>query len=179
MFSGYQNVNVYANYTNQNYHNNLYNNYYYSYNNRNDYDGDEYKQDDNNYHGTHDPNNVYAENDGSQYNNAGSPEDPEMRISYFLEDVGINAFHAGIHVQNPPFFGSNSDFNFYTSNDTNRNSRSNNNINIEDAKKGEAFYYAHQQFYARYVLERISNDLPIPEPINFYDKIKVIINLKY
>ncbi|XP_075210449.1 hexamerin-like [Lycorma delicatula] len=185
-FQGYPYAYVYANYSNQNENNQYYNDYYNQDNNNsnnNNYNNGQNNNNGNNnryyYYGPHNPNAVFAVNDGSQDNNAGTPENPENRVSYFTEDVGINAYHAGFHVQNPAFFGANNNNNYFDSifnnfnNNYNQNYNNNNYYyNYKVAKRGEAFYYAHQQFYARYVLERLSNNLPIPQPINFNDKIE-------
>ncbi|XP_075230524.1 hexamerin-like [Lycorma delicatula] len=175
-FQGYQFANVFANYTNQNENNEYYS---YFYNNNNGQNNNNNNENYGNY-GPHNPNAVFAVNDGSQDNNAGTPENPENRVSYFTEDVGINAYHAGFHVQNPAFFGANNNNDYFDTifnnnyNNNNQNYNNNNNYyyNYKATKRGEAFYYAHQQFYARYVLERLSNNLPIPQPINFNDKIQ-------
>ncbi|XP_075230511.1 allergen Cr-PI-like [Lycorma delicatula] len=173
---GYQHTDVYANYTNQNKYNNNYHSnnnksgfYKRNYNNKNDLFG-------NKSNGSHNANYVYAEDDGSHYSNAGIPEDPENRLRYFSEDIGINAFHAGFHVQNPSFFGANNKNNYFTSDSDSDLHFDSYDYNDQDMERGEAFQFSHQQFYARYVLERFSNDLPVPEPINFNGKIKTAYN---
>ncbi|XP_075230500.1 hexamerin-like [Lycorma delicatula] len=165
-YDGYNKAYAYANYTSQNKNNFFYNYFYYNnfYNSK--------------YNSPHSAKAFYANDDGAYYNNAGTPENPENRMSYFTEDVGINAFQTGFYTQYPSFFGYNYYYNYYTKYNNNNNENSNNNNNnqnqysFQDQEKGEAFYYANQQFYARYVLERLSNDLPIPHPINFYKYVK-------
>nr|P14750.3 RecName: Full=Hemocyanin A chain; Short=HcA [Aphonopelma sp.]CAA34771.1 unnamed protein product [Aphonopelma sp.] len=66
--------------------------------------------------------------------------DPEYKLAYFREDIGVNAHHWHWHVvypstYDPAFFGK-----------------------VKD-RKGELFYYMHQQMCARYDCERLSNGL--------------------
>ncbi|XP_046989756.1 phenoloxidase 1-like [Schistocerca americana] len=64
--------------------------------------------------------------------------DPEHRVSYFREDIGINLCHWYWHIIYPgqgPFPMNGTD------------------------RAGELFYYYHQQIVARYDFERLSNDL--------------------
>ncbi|XP_054709528.1 hemocyanin A chain-like [Uloborus diversus] len=66
--------------------------------------------------------------------------DPEYKLAYYREDIGVNAHHWHWHVVYPSvydakFFGQPKD------------------------RKGELFYYMHQQMCARYDCERLSNGL--------------------
>ncbi|VVC24126.1 Hypothetical protein CINCED_3A001218 [Cinara cedri] len=64
--------------------------------------------------------------------------DPEHKISYFREDIGINLHHWHWHLVYP-FEGPR-------------------NI-VDKDRRGELFYYMHQQVIARYNMERLSNDM--------------------
>ncbi|GLH04004.1 Sex-specific storage-protein 2 [Gryllus bimaculatus] len=79
--------------------------------------------------------------------------EPEHRVAYFREDIGINLAHWQWHVHNP-------------------HSGSPSAVNKD--RRGELFYYFHQQIIARYNFERLSTQLsrvnrllnwrePIPE----------------
>ncbi|RZF36354.1 hypothetical protein LSTR_LSTR008835 [Laodelphax striatellus] len=173
-FEGRTKVTVSANYTNQNRNNNAYNRFD---SDDNPYDHD--NQNTNSNRNPHNPGSVFANNDGSPFSTAGTPENPENRISYFTEDIGVNAMLAGMHAQIPSFFGRNYDMNYWISNRNNYDNVEGNSKNFHykydnkaDVDAGNEFYFVQQQLYARYVLERISNQLPIPEPINFNGIIK-------
>ncbi|GFQ77076.1 hemocyanin B chain [Trichonephila clavata] len=71
----------------------------------------------------------------------GNIMDPEYNLAYYREDVGINAHHWHWHLVypatwRPEVIGS-----------------------IKD-RKGELFFYMHQQMCARYDCERLSNHMP-------------------
>ncbi|XP_069953474.1 hemocyanin-like [Cherax quadricarinatus] len=71
----------------------------------------------------------------------GSPKNPEQRVAYFGEDVGINSHHVHWHL----------DFPFWWTGD-------------KIDRKGELFFWAHHQLTARYDAERLSNHLsPVDE----------------
>nr|XP_053640453.1 hemocyanin A chain-like [Cherax quadricarinatus] len=71
----------------------------------------------------------------------GSKKNPEQRVAYFGEDVGINSHHVHWHL----------DFPFWWNND-------------KIDRKGELFFWAHHQLTARYDAERLSNYLsPVDE----------------
>lgn len=80
--------------------------------------------------------------------------DPEYKLFYFREDVGCNAHHWYWHVVYPAnwdaaFSGKTKD------------------------RKGELFYYMHQQMCARYDCERLSNGLTRMIPFhNFKEKLE-------
>ncbi|KAJ8923138.1 hypothetical protein NQ315_001692 [Exocentrus adspersus] len=63
---------------------------------------------------------------------------PEQSMSYFLEDVGLNAFYYYYNLYYP-FWMDGKEY------------------KLEHDKRGEQFYYMHQQLLARYYLERLSN----------------------
>ncbi|XP_067128110.1 hemocyanin A chain-like [Centruroides vittatus] len=71
---------------------------------------------------------------------SGNVLDPEYKLAYFREDIGANAHHWHWHIVypsiwDPKVFGKKKD------------------------RRGELFYYMHQQMCARYDCERLSNDL--------------------
>ncbi|KAL0275530.1 UNVERIFIED_CONTAM: hypothetical protein PYX00_003354 [Menopon gallinae] len=71
----------------------------------------------------------------------------ENRVNYFTEDVTLNAYNHYYHLDNPVWM--NSTFGYHVQH------------------RGEYFYYYHQQILARYLLERLSNDLLDIHPFNF------------
>ncbi|XP_076064105.1 phenoloxidase 1-like [Oratosquilla oratoria] len=83
---------------------------------------------------------------------SGTDENPEHRVAYWREDYGINAHHWHWHIVFPAEIE----------------------IALHRDRKGELFYYMHQQMMARYDMERMSVGLgrvvkldnwrePIPE----------------
>ncbi|XP_073975570.1 phenoloxidase 2-like [Rhodnius prolixus] len=68
----------------------------------------------------------------------GSDLDIEHRVAYFREDLGINLHHWHWHLVYP--------------NDANRDI-------VNKDRRGELFYYMHQQILARYNFERLCNSL--------------------
>ncbi|GLV44012.1 Prophenoloxidase 2 [Carabus blaptoides fortunei] len=77
-------------------------------------------------------------------------KDPEHRLAYFREDIGVNSHHWHWHLVYPyhgPF--SNKD------------------------RRGELFYYMHRQMVARYNAERFCNKLPrVERLIDFRSRIR-------
>ncbi|KAK9887817.1 hypothetical protein WA026_000132 [Henosepilachna vigintioctopunctata] len=90
----------------------------------------------------------------SHYNNKGSNENgvytihsnysgwymninPEQSLSYYVEDIGINAYYYYVNLYFPYWMNS-QDYHI-------------------THKRGEIFYYVHQQLLARYYLERLSH----------------------
>nr|P02241.3 RecName: Full=Hemocyanin D chain; Short=HcD [Aphonopelma sp.]CAB89499.1 hemocyanin subunit d [Aphonopelma californicum (nom. dub.)] len=67
----------------------------------------------------------------------GNIRDPEYNVAYFREDIGINSHHWHWHLVYPAFY----DADIFGK--------------IKD-RKGELFYYMHQQMCARYDCERLS-----------------------
>lgn len=65
---------------------------------------------------------------------------PEQSMSYYLEDVGINSFYYYFNLYYP-FWMSGEEF------------------GLEHDKRGELYYFLHQQLLARYYAERICNDM--------------------
>lgn len=65
--------------------------------------------------------------------------DPEHRLWYFREDIGVNLHHWHWHLVYP-FEASNRAI-------------------VEKDRRGELFFYMHQQIVARYNIERLCNDL--------------------
>ncbi|KAG8177967.1 hypothetical protein JTE90_014710 [Oedothorax gibbosus] len=77
--------------------------------------------------------------------------DPEYKLAYYREDIGVNAHHWHWHVVYPSiydsaFFGKPKD------------------------RKGELFYYMHQQMCARYDCERLSNGLHRMVPFHNFEE---------
>jgi hypothetical protein len=69
----------------------------------------------------------------------------EQRISYFTEDVGLNAYYYYFNIDYPFWLGGED-------------------VNLKQDRRGEFYLHVHQQLLARYYLERLSNDLgQIPE----------------
>lgn len=81
----------------------------------------------------------------------GNVLDPEYKLAYYREDIGVNAHHWHWHVVYPSvydskFFGKPKD------------------------RKGELFYYMHQQMCARYDCERLSNGLNRMIPFHNFEE---------
>uniref|UniRef100_A0A2L2Y4H8 Hemocyanin C chain n=2 Tax=Parasteatoda tepidariorum TaxID=114398 RepID=A0A2L2Y4H8_PARTP len=77
--------------------------------------------------------------------------DPEYNLAYYREDVGINAHHWHWHLVYPSTWNA-----AVTGKAKDR--------------KGEIFYYMHQQMCARYDCERLSNGMPRMIPFhNFHE----------
>ncbi|KAH8401002.1 hypothetical protein KR009_002361, partial [Drosophila setifemur] len=72
--------------------------------------------------------------------------DPEHRLWYFREDLGINLHHWHWHLVYP-FEASDRSI-------------------VDKDRRGELFYYMHQQVIARYNAERFSNNLARVQPFN-------------
>nr|CAR85702.1 hemocyanin subunit type 2 precursor [Periplaneta americana] len=81
----------------------------------------------------------------------GSVNNPEQRVAYFGEDIGMNSHHSHWHM----------DFPFWWKQEY---------AGYKD-RKGELFYYMHHQMVARFDAERLSNDLPVVEPLEWDQKI--------
>lgn len=70
---------------------------------------------------------------------------PEQKVSYFTEDIGLNTYYYYQHIDYPHWLGG-PEFGLYKD------------------RRGEMYLYRHQQYLARYYMERLSNDLgTIPE----------------
>nr|CAR85695.1 hemocyanin subunit type 1 [Hierodula membranacea] len=85
-------------------------------------------------------------------NFTGTIRNPEQRVAYLGEDVGMNAHHSHWHMDFP-FWWKQQEY------------------GVEKDRKGELFYWMHHQLIARFDLERLSNDLPFVEPLSWEDKI--------
>lgn len=69
----------------------------------------------------------------------------DQKLSYFIEDIGLNAYYYYFHIDYPFWMGGH-EYNLYKD------------------RRGEYLFFFHQQLLARYYMERLSNDLGyIPE----------------
>jgi hypothetical protein len=73
---------------------------------------------------------------------------PEQVLTYFTEDVGLNTYYLYYYYNYPTFFNSTE-------------------YDVKFDRRGELFYYTKQQLFARYVLERLSHDLPEIQPFHY------------
>jgi hypothetical protein len=70
---------------------------------------------------------------------------PEQKLSYFTEDIGLNSYYYYFHADYPFWLGGEE-------------------YGLSKDRRGELYLFEHQQLLARYYLERLSNDLgEIPE----------------
>ncbi|PSN36667.1 Allergen Cr-PI [Blattella germanica] len=81
----------------------------------------------------------------------------EQLLSYFTEDVFLNAFNAYYRYMYPTWFN-------YTK------------YEYDAPRRGEQFYYFNQQMFARYMLERYSNDMPEIQPFTYTKPFKTPYN---
>ncbi|PNF43213.1 hypothetical protein B7P43_G15667 [Cryptotermes secundus] len=81
----------------------------------------------------------------------GSVNNPEQRVAYFGEDIGMNSHHSHWHM----------DFPFWWKQE----------YTVDKDRKGELFFYMHHQMVARFDAERLSNDLPAVEPLEWDQQI--------
>uniref|UniRef100_A0A2A4J4V2 Arylphorin n=2 Tax=Heliothis virescens TaxID=7102 RepID=A0A2A4J4V2_HELVI len=100
---------------------------------------------------------IVKENDNyvyfTNYSNSLTYPNQEQRLSYFTEDVGLNAYYFYFHSQMPFWWKSGK-------------------LNAWKDRTGEFFFYFYQQILARYYLERLSNGLgDIPE-FSWYSEFK-------
>nr|CAZ66716.1 hemocyanin subunit 6 [Pandinus imperator] len=77
--------------------------------------------------------------------------DPEYKLAYFRENVGINAHHWHWHIVYPATWDPAV-------------------MGHEKDRKGELFFYMHQQMCARYDCERLSNDLQRMTPFHNFEE---------
>ncbi|XP_021915492.1 hemocyanin-like isoform X2 [Zootermopsis nevadensis] len=82
----------------------------------------------------------------------GSVNNPEQRVAYFGEDVGMNSHHSHWHMDFP-FWWRSEEF------------------GEQKDRQGELFFYMHHQMVARFDAERLSNNLPVVEPLEWDQKI--------
>ncbi|XP_072945095.1 uncharacterized protein [Epargyreus clarus] len=81
----------------------------------------------------------------SNYSDALVYPNEEYKLSYFTEDIGLNAYYYYFHAYFP----------FWMDGDE---------YPVMKERRGEAYYYFYQQLLARYYLERLSNSVgEIPE----------------
>jgi hypothetical protein len=73
---------------------------------------------------------------------------PEQVLRYYTEDVGLNTYYSYLYFNYPTFLNSTE-------------------YDVSFDRRGELFYYTRQQLYARYFLERLSNDLPDVEAFQY------------
>ncbi|CAL4180833.1 unnamed protein product, partial [Meganyctiphanes norvegica] len=79
-----------------------------------------------------------------QMNFTGTWKNPEQRVAYFGEDIGINVHHVSWHMDYPFWWKDNYGYHL--------------------DRKGELFFWAHHQMTVRYDAERLSNNLnPVHE----------------
>ncbi|XP_049771429.1 hemocyanin-like [Schistocerca cancellata] len=82
----------------------------------------------------------------------GSVNNPEQRVAYFGEDLGMNSHHQHWHMDFPFWWKPTYD--------------------QPKDRKGELFFYMHHQMTARFDAERLSNDLPPVRPLGWYQQIE-------
>lgn len=97
-------------------------------------------------------------------NYTANPREAEQRLAYFREDIGVNMHHWHWHLVYP--------------------GRGPTEV-INKDRRGELFYYMHQQIIARYNVERYCNNLPsvkpfdnfrVPIPEGYFPKILSKVN---
>jgi len=76
----------------------------------------------------------------------------DQLVSYFLEDIGLNAYYYYFHIDYPFWMGG-SEYNLYKD------------------RRGEYYLYIHQQLLARYYLERLSVGLGRINEFNWWSPI--------
>nr|AAW57889.1 hemocyanin subunit 1 [Metacarcinus magister] len=76
----------------------------------------------------------------------GSKKNPEQRVAYFGEDIGMNSHHVHWHMDYPFWWHGQ-----------------------EIDRKGELFFWAHHQLTARFDAERLSNHLPLVDEL-YWDR---------
>ncbi|XP_053693940.1 hexamerin-1.1-like [Sabethes cyaneus] len=97
------------------------------------------------YHGMKKVGDVYTGVITTNYTGWYIHTNPEQKISYFTEDIGLNTYYYYFHVDYPFWLGG-KEFGLYKD------------------RRGELYLYEHQQILARYYLERLCNGLGhIPE----------------
>lgn len=97
----------------------------------------------------------------ANYTGAEMHVNDEQRMSYFTEDIGLNAFHYYFHMDYPFWMGG-AEF------------------GLKKDRRGELYLFMNQQLLARYYLERLSNDLGhikelaywMPIPSGYYPNLR-------
>lgn len=70
---------------------------------------------------------------------------PDQHVSYFTEDIGLNAYYYYFHIDYPFWMGGHE-------------------YGLNKDRRGEYYLFFHQQLLARYYMERLSHDMaPIKE----------------
>lgn len=77
----------------------------------------------------------------------------EQYLTYFTEDIGLNAYYYYFNIDYPFWMGG-SEYNLYKD------------------RRGEYYFFFHQQLLARYYLERLSNDFGLIPQFSFYKPIQ-------
>lgn len=77
---------------------------------------------------------------------------PESKVSYFTEDVGLNAWYYYFQMEFPFWMGG-KEFGLYKD------------------RRGELYLFHHQQLLARYYLERLSNDMGVIPEITYWEPV--------
>jgi hypothetical protein len=77
----------------------------------------------------------------------------EQKVSYFTEDIGLNAWYYYLQQEFPSWLGG-KEFNLYKD------------------RRGELYLFHHQQLLARYYLERLSNDLGTIPDVTYDEPLK-------
>ena len=78
---------------------------------------------------------------------------PSQKLTYWTEDIGLNAYYYYFHTDYPFWMGGKEH-------------------SLSKDRRGELYLFKHQQILARYYLERLSNDMgPIPS-FSWYKPIK-------
>lgn len=80
-------------------------------------------------------------------------QNPEQKISYFTEDIGLNTYYYYFHCDYPFWMGG-KEYDLYKD------------------RRGELYLFQHQQLLARYFLERLSNDLGDIEELSYRKPVK-------
>jgi len=79
----------------------------------------------------------------------GSQKNPEQRVAYFGEDIGMNVHHVSWHMDFPFWWKDSYGYNL--------------------DRKGELFFWAHHQLSARFDAERLSNNLDVVDEL-YWDR---------
>lgn len=90
------------------------------------------------YNGIHYEGNTFTIYDN--YTRSYDAYDEEQTLSYFTKDIGLNSYYYYFHADYPFWMGGED-------------------YGLNKDRRGELYYYVHQQLLARYYLERLSNGL--------------------
>lgn len=88
----------------------------------------------------------------ANYSGAEIHVNEEERLSYFTEDIGLNAFYYYFHMDYPFWMGGDE-------------------YKLKKDRRGELYLFIHQQLLARYYLERLSNDLGHIKELSYWSPI--------